>query len=177
MHDSVEDRFWRRVEVNGDGCWSWTGSLNQQGYARIRANGRKQQAHRVAWEVIAGREIADGLHLDHLCRNRGCVNPDHLEPVTSRENTRRGVAPSAVAARMNMCVKGVHALEGDNVYVKTSGKRECRACALETRARYREANREKVRAWKRAAYRRNPEPAKAASKARRERIAAMKDGE
>src|SRR3990167_7266351 len=76
------------------GCWLWTGQLSASGYGKLEVNrnGRrcKLSAHRVAFEVYKG-PIPDGLCLDHLCRQRSCINPDHLEPVTKRENARRGV--------------------------------------------------------------------------------------
>lgn len=81
-------RFWSKVEVT-DGCWFWTGWLNKKGYGQFDIPGWKPRAHRLAYELMVGR-ILDGLQLDHLCRNRRCVRPDHLEPVTNRENSRRG---------------------------------------------------------------------------------------
>ena len=84
----VLERFWARVEQSGD-CWSWTGAKNDQGYGQIRVDGRIVYAHRFSYELHLG-SIPSGLQIDHLCRNRGCVRPDHLEPVTSAENTHRG---------------------------------------------------------------------------------------
>lgn len=73
-------------------CWEWTGSLNKGGYGQMRLNKtRLEMAHRVVWEELAG-PIPEGLDLDHLCRNRKCANPDHLEPVTRSVNLRRGRA-------------------------------------------------------------------------------------
>lgn len=71
------------------GCWLWTGCVSHQGYALLVVGGKKRRVHRLLYEGVVG-PIPDGLVLDHKCRVRGCVNPDHLEPVTSAENTRRG---------------------------------------------------------------------------------------
>lgn len=79
------DRVLRRVELEGD-CWAWQGSIAPNGYGKLGGS----WAHRLSYETFVG-PIPEGLDLDHLCRNRGCVNPDHLEPVTRKENLRRGL--------------------------------------------------------------------------------------
>jgi len=86
---SKEDTLWERVEVTGF-CWNWTGYLNRAGYGRFMHEGRMQLSHRVSYETLVA-SIPEGLVIDHLCRNPRCVNPDHLEPVTKAENTRRGL--------------------------------------------------------------------------------------
>jgi hypothetical protein len=84
-----EDRFRERMQPTSTGCILWTGHLNWNGYGRVTYKGRLAGAHRVAYEIFKG-PIPDGLQLDHLCRVRNCVNPEHLEPVTPSENTLRG---------------------------------------------------------------------------------------
>lgn len=76
-----------RLDVSG--CWVWTGNLNDSGYGRINVAGRPMRAHRVSYRLFVGL-IPDGLTLDHTCRRRACINPQHLEPVTMQENLRRG---------------------------------------------------------------------------------------
>lgn len=125
-HDDPETRFWRRVEKQADGCWFWTG-FPSGGYGRIRVAGVRVQAHRYSYELHVGL-IPDGLQVDHLCRNRLCVNPDHLEPVTPRQNTLRGNNPSAVTTRTGVCKRG-HFMDDANTRVRPNGKRECRACS------------------------------------------------
>lgn len=80
-----------RILVTETGCWTWQGELNRNGYGRVWINGKRLMVHRVVWELLRER-IEDGLVLDHLCKVRKCCNPDHLEPVTVRENTLRGDA-------------------------------------------------------------------------------------
>ena len=82
-------RVFQRVLVDRKtGCWLWQGELNRNGYGRVWFMGVRYMVHRIVWTVLRG-PIEDGLVLDHLCRNRACCNPDHLEPVTVRENTLR----------------------------------------------------------------------------------------
>lgn len=128
-------QFWARVEKGGSaGCWSWLGPLNHQGYGLfyVTRGGRRvaHRVHRIAWELLRSL-IPDGLTLDHLCRNRGCVNPDHLEPVTSRENVRRGIGPTAINRRKTHCPQG-HAYTPENTRRKAKRgdlvERFCREC-------------------------------------------------
>lgn len=126
---ALEDRFWPKVDASGD-CWLWTASRFPDGYGSFSVNGRARGAHRVAYELLVG-PIPSGLTLDHLCRNPSCVNPTHLEPVTDRENVRRGHGPTAVNARKTHCIHG-HLLDEQNTYIYPAG-RCCRRCAI-TRA-------------------------------------------
>jgi len=115
-------------------CWTWLGPLGETGYPYGTHEGRVRRMHRVVYELLVG-PIPDGLQLDHLCRNRSCVNPEHLEPVTGRENKLRGDTVNARNAHKTHCDHG-HLLSGRNVAVY-QGKRQCRACdARRKRERY-----------------------------------------
>ncbi len=140
----LDRRVWPKVDRRGDdACWPWLGSVDGGGYGQIalpRRPGdrlRLARAHRVVYEAVKG-PIPPGLELDHLCRNRVCVNPAHLEPVTRRINALRGNSPAAKAARRKHCRQG-HPYDQDNTYIRSNGHRQCRACGRERqRKRYRE---------------------------------------
>src|SRR6266478_7383935 len=133
-------RFFALIDKNGclpirrpdlGPCWLWLGTIDSsQGYAIFSVKGKKCSAHTVSFRM-AGRKVPKGKQLDHLCRNRACPNPDHLEPVTRKENILRGESFSAVNARKTHCKYG-HPLSGDNLMRrrKTSDgmERLCRIC-------------------------------------------------
>jgi len=121
------DRLAEKIEVDGD-CWIFTGATDGDGRYGALYNGATQKverAHRRAYELLVGT-IPAGLVLDHLCRRTLCVNPDHLDVVTQRENILRGGWGSATNARKTHCNRG-HEFDVDNTIVRPSG-RQCREC-------------------------------------------------
>lgn len=107
-HKDPMVRLMRRVEVDPETqCWNFTGSIDPYGYGRFGLGSRQlyKMAHRASYELHVG-QIPNGLVLDHICRNRRCVNPAHLEPVTNKENILRGNGAPAQAARRDACQKG-----------------------------------------------------------------------
>lgn len=136
-------RFWGYVDQSAGPaeCWPWTGPQNGHGYGRFytrRLEPRQHAAHRLVWQLLRG-PIPSNRELDHLCRNRICVNVRHLEVVTSRENTLRGEGPTARKAHQHTCERGGHPLDG--TYRRKSGRvvRYCLTCNRE-RAAARRAN-------------------------------------
>ncbi len=129
----VIDRLMAKVSPEpNSGCWLWEGAVDPRtGYARITIEtGRVENAHRSSYQLHVG-PVPDGLQLDHLCRVRSCVNPDHLEPVTCAETLRRGAGPvktKALKAAQTHCKRG-HLLSGDNVtHDKGNSARICIEC-------------------------------------------------
>lgn len=126
---TFEERFHAKWEPGPNGCWNWTSTIGRGGYGYIR-RGRAVEgtalAHRASWEIHRG-PIPEGLEVDHLCRNRRCVNPDHLEPVTPYENFRRCENPMAINLRKTHCPQG-HPYEGDNLRLTRAGGRHCKTC-------------------------------------------------
>lgn len=122
---SLGDRFWSKVDKTGE-CWTWTAYINPFGYGRYWTGSTTSVAHRVSYEAVKGN-VPEGFDLDHLCRVRHCVRPDHLEPVTRRENIRRGVSHVAGQMARGSCGRG-HPYDSKNSYVDGRGKRVCRTC-------------------------------------------------
>ena len=122
--NNVLERFAAKVECGPeiDSCWEWTGTHSGMGYGRFLLDGKKYLAHRMSYILYRGK-IPEGLVLDHLCRNPSCVNPDHLEAVTNKENINRGINYSS---SLTHCIRG-HEFNEENTYT-IDNKRVCKPC-------------------------------------------------
>lgn len=127
------ESFWKKVDQNGPGeCWSWKACKNRDGYGTVRFLGVSRLAHRIAFLLVRG-EIPKGMQIDHVCRNRWCVNPLHMDIVTSSENTKRARPWHPELAKTH-CPKR-HPYDDKNTKRDRRGHRFCRACHAEDQRR------------------------------------------
>jgi hypothetical protein len=135
-----EDRFEQFIIRDpNSGCWFFMGADDNNGYGGFRRSkekgGKWTKAHKVSYDLFVGK-VPEGKILDHLCRVRCCVNPEHLEPVTYKENADRGLTGINMSSKTH-CPQG-HPYRGDNLYIKPNGGRDCKTCRKEANRRCRE---------------------------------------
>jgi len=123
--EALDERVQSRIDRTGD-CWLWVGFIKDNGYGSLTIDGRTQYAHRLVYTALVG-PIPAGAEIDHLCRVRHCVNPQHLEPVSKAENCYRGESIPGRRHRQTHCQHG-HEFTADNTAVSSRGHRRCRAC-------------------------------------------------
>lgn len=126
--NQINRLFWEKIRKRADGCWEWQAAKSRNGYGVFVLSRRSLYSHRVSYEIHKG-PISVGLHIDHLCRNKSCCNPEHLEAVTSRENTMRSpIAPAALNAAKTHCSYGHEYTPENTVVIKGGRGRSCRTC-------------------------------------------------
>lgn len=133
ISEVAQARFWAKVEKTPT-CWNWTGS-NIEGYGQFYNEGVNWLAHRLSYALHMGNLPAKGMVTDHLCRNRCCVNPEHLEIVTNKENVLRGEGVTAINAKRIACRQG-HPYDDANLAINRNGGRRCRKCSALRTAEY-----------------------------------------
>jgi len=149
------ERFLNNIAIDDNGCWFWIAGKTLEGYSTFQVNLKKIRAHRFIYKYYYGN-IPKNLILDHLCRNRACVNPAHLEPVTHKENILRGKGVTAINAKRTSCIYG-HPLSGNNLYIQPNGQRCCRECGRNRDRKYYHRDIEKTRQLRRKKRQRNQE--------------------
>lgn len=166
--------FFDKINKNKNGCWDWTGTTDGRGYPKQYLQRRARFAHRISFLIFNG-SIDDTMEIDHTCRNKTCVNPAHLDQVSSRENTVRGISPAATNAKKTHCKYG-HELSGENLVRYIKGRRGCRTCwYLRAKVYYKE-NAEKCKAKARAKYWENVDVERKRSRERHTRTSRKNSG-
>ena len=137
------NRFIKKIDIESggpDGCWPWTAYKGNDGYGQFSINRSAVKSHRVSYEYFYGVKIPDNLYIDHICRNRRCVRPDHLRLVTKYQNSienSNGIC--AINIKKTHCKRG-HPLINGNIYYRSWGGRECRMCNIQHSSRWQKEN-------------------------------------
>lgn len=136
---NVVERLLKKIDRTDNGCWIWTGAMQSNGYGTAVVGYKQTTAHRHIYQATFGG-LSKDLQLDHLCRNRACVNPNHLEPVSQRENILRGNGVAAINSKKTVCKNG-HQYNEHNTYQRIRNgrpERDCKVCRTEAVNRFKE---------------------------------------
>lgn len=136
--ERIKNLFWTKVHKTKS-CWFYMDGLNHNGYGQFWTGTNNVRAHRFSYEILIG-PIPKGMQLDHICRNRNCVNPKHLEVVTQKENVLRGIGLTAINSRKKFCIRG-HPLTPENTY-NSRKQRTCKKCRIVSVMRYKKKRQE-----------------------------------
>lgn len=145
----VIERFLAKISISSSGCWEWTAAINRYGYGRFDPKEKSLFAHRFIYEYYYG-SISSELTIDHLCRNRACSNPLHLEQVTTKVNVLRGIGITAMNARKTHCPQG-HEYDNENTYryiFRGKHSRRCKECVKNRQEIYQLKNPERFKKMK-----------------------------
>lgn len=123
--EDLKKKIIGRKETDKNDCWNWSGA-KRKGYGMIKVGMKQMSVHRVLYEILVA-PIPEGYVIDHLCRNKSCINPAHLQPVTSKENTLRGTSFAAINSKKTHCPKG-HEYTQENLGKNKAGRRVCKQC-------------------------------------------------
>lgn len=125
----LKERILSNIKTDSNGCWIWQLSKEKKGYGRMKVNYKTLMAHRVSYEAFV-KNIPEGLQIDHLCKNTSCVNPDHLEPVTAKENLHRSSLTDRWKAKKQIshCPQGHEYTESNTLIKKNAWGNDCRNC-------------------------------------------------
>lgn len=133
-------KWLQRTTHNSNGCWIWGGAVQSNGYGRVSSNSKMLLAHRAIYEALVG-VIPDGMVIDHICRTRACVNPEHLEVVTQMENVMRSeITVASMNSKKDFCING-HPFTFANTFKRKDRQtRECRTCRNDAVLKFKEAH-------------------------------------
>lgn len=138
MKKLLEDRL-KNFKIDENGCHIWQGCKDQAGYGMIQIEYKTKRVHKIIYEFVNKVKVSKMFHIDHICRNKACMNIEHLRKVSPRTNTLCGNGPAAINAVKTQCVNG-HEFNEENTYITSKGERQCKVCIKIRVRHYRSPN-------------------------------------